>query len=64
MKKIKLPRKRKKIFKKHNPNKGDYQLSKMANEVCMEMDDKNRGFKFHSKFIKKMDRRGNILSTY
>lgn len=63
MKKIKLPRKRKKRYiYKYSSN--DYKLMAMANQVCLEMDEKKRGFAFHSKFINKMDRRGRIISTW
>ena len=49
MKKIKLPRKRKKRYLKCH-SKADYKLSIMASEILMESDDRQRGFKFHSKF--------------
>lgn len=51
-KKIKLPRKRKKRYIKDN-SQSDYKLSIIAAEVCMEQDDKQRGFPFHSKFLKR-----------
>lgn len=49
MKRIKLPRKRKKRFLKYH-SKSDYRTSIIAAEVLMECDDRKRGFKFHSKF--------------